>query len=212
MRIAVDVTPLSLPRTGIGNFLRGMLAGLEAALGDDGELVAVAATGLGSSRRVAASLDGIPLERRIVALPIGRAWRAAWNWASRPAVERLTGPVDVFHYSDWLRPSQRGGVRASTVYDLVPLRFPELVHPPTARMHRAAYRRLADCDVVFACSRFTADDVAGRLGIARDGIRVAYPGVDPRFRPDGPHADLGSPYVLTVSTLEPRKNLDTLLR
>jgi alpha-1,3-rhamnosyl/mannosyltransferase len=31
------------------------------------------------------------------------------------------------------------------------------------------------------------------------------------FRPDGPAADLGGPYVLTVATLEPRKNLQTLV-
>jgi glycosyltransferase involved in cell wall biosynthesis len=212
VRIAVDVTPLSLPRTGIGNFLRGMVVGLQAVIGADDDLVAVAATGLAGRRRVAASLDGITLERRIVALPLGRAFRGAWNRAQWPAVERLTGPVDVFHRSDWLRPAQRRGVRAATVYDLVPLRFPELVHPRTARMHRAAYERLPECDVIFACSRFTADDAVAGLGLDHDRVGVAYPGVDPLFRPDGRRADLGGPYVLTVSTLEPRKNLDTLLR
>ena len=38
-----------------------------------------------------------------------------------------------------------------------------------------------------------------------------YPGVDERFRAEGERADLGRPYVLTVATLEPRKNLETLL-
>ena len=34
MRIVVDVSPLSLPRTGIGNYVRGMVAGLsEVAAG-----------------------------------------------------------------------------------------------------------------------------------------------------------------------------------
>ena len=38
-----------------------------------------------------------------------------------------------------------------------------------------------------------------------------YPGVKDVFRPDGERADLGRPYVLTVATLEPRKNLQTLV-
>jgi glycosyltransferase involved in cell wall biosynthesis len=42
-------------------------------------------------------------------------------------------------------------------------------------------------------------------------VVVAYPGVDERFRPDGEAADLNRPYLLTVATLEPRKNLETLL-
>jgi glycosyltransferase involved in cell wall biosynthesis len=43
-------------------------------------------------------------------------------------------------------------------------------------------------------------------------IVVAYPGIDPRFRVDRGSADLGGPYVLTVSTLEPRKNLAALVK
>jgi glycosyltransferase involved in cell wall biosynthesis len=40
---------------------------------------------------------------------------------------------------------------------------------------------------------------------------VACPGVGQWFRPEGPSRDLGGPYVLTVATLERRKNLETLL-
>jgi alpha-1,3-rhamnosyl/mannosyltransferase len=49
------------------------------------------------------------------------------------------------------------------------------------------------------------------LRIPEERIRVAPPGVRPIFRPDGEAADLGAPYVLTVATLEPRKNLSALL-
>src|SRR4029079_11039451 len=50
-----------------------------------------------------------------------------------------------------------------------------------------------------------------RLGVARERVRVAYPGVKDAFRADGDRADLRRPYVLTVATLEPRKNLQTLV-
>ena len=39
MRIAVDVSPLSHPPTGIGNYIRGSLAGLAEAAGAEHELV-----------------------------------------------------------------------------------------------------------------------------------------------------------------------------
>jgi alpha-1,3-rhamnosyl/mannosyltransferase len=110
-----------------------------------------------------------------------------------------------------MHPRQRSGIRATTIHDLVPLHFPDLVHPRTLELHAETYRRAAAADVVFANSRFTADDVAGRLEIPRERIHVAYPGIDPRFRADGRRADLGRPYVLTVSTVEPRKNLGTVL-
>jgi alpha-1,3-rhamnosyl/mannosyltransferase len=42
-------------------------------------------------------------------------------------------------------------------------------------------------------------------------VHVAPPGVDGAFGPVGERAELGAPYVLTVATLEPRKNLRVLV-
>jgi glycosyltransferase involved in cell wall biosynthesis len=210
VRIVVDATPLSLPRTGIGNFVRGMLAGLNEVSDDRHELVAFAATGVSGRRHIRASLDGLLIERRLLTLPLARAWRTGWNRLEWPPVERLAGELDVFHFSDWMYPPQRSGVRATTIHDLVPLHFPDLVHPHTVRMHAAKYRSAADCDVVFANSRFTAEDVAQRLDVPRGRIQVAYPGLDPRFFSEGRRTELGVPYVLAVSTLEPRKNMEML--
>jgi glycosyltransferase involved in cell wall biosynthesis len=211
VRIVVDATPLSMPRTGIGNYVRGMIAGLLEAAEQRHEVVAFAATGIPGRRRLEASLDGLPVGRRIVTLPLARAWRAGWNRVQWPPAERIAGRFDVFHLSDWLHPPQVGGARATTIHDLVPLHFPDLVHPRTVRMHTASYLNAQTCDVVFANSEFTAVDVAERLRVAPERIRIAYPGIDPRFSPEGRRAELGAPYILTVSTLEPRKNLELLL-
>jgi alpha-1,3-rhamnosyl/mannosyltransferase len=60
-------------------------------------------------------------------------------------------------------------------------------------------------------SEFTRADVAETLAIPPDRIHVAYPGVEPSFTVEGGRLDLDGPYLLTVATLEPRKNLATLL-
>ena len=65
--------------------------------------------------------------------------------------------------------------------------------------------------MIFVNSRATAADVTDRLGVPSERVRIAYPGVDPLFAPEGERADLGRPYVLTVATLEPRKNLGAAL-
>jgi glycosyltransferase involved in cell wall biosynthesis len=127
-------------------------------------------------------------------------------------VERLAGALDVFHFSDWMYPAQRGGLRATTVYDLSPLHHPEWVAPQTRRMHGRKYANAATTSrVVFAISQFTADDVAETLRIPRERIAVAYPGVHPRYTAEGPRAIRDAPYVLAVATLEPRKNLPALV-
>jgi glycosyltransferase involved in cell wall biosynthesis len=188
-----------------------MVGGLATVSGEH-EIVAFAPTGLRGTRRVKEALESIPVELRLIMLPAAQAWRIAWSKSGRLPLERVVGPFDVFHFSDWMYPPQRESVRATTIHDLVPLHFPELVHPRTRRMHGAKYRHTAaSCDVVFTNSRFTAADVAEHLQIPSERIRVAYPGIDARFRPEGRREELGAPYVLTVSTLDPRKNVEVVM-
>jgi glycosyltransferase involved in cell wall biosynthesis len=213
MRIVVDVSPLSRPRTGIGNYVRGMLAGLGEAGEGRHELVGFGPTGPWGRGRIRSSLDGVPLELRLPLLPRAHAWRTTWSRLGRPPVERFVGPLDVFHFSDWMYPPQRAGLRATTIHDLVPLRFPDWVKPATLRMHGPKYVHAArTCDRIFVNSKFTAREVVELLGVTGDRVVVAHPGIDPRFRPDGEAANLGTPYVLAVGTLEPRKNLPRLVR
>ena len=212
MRIAFDVSPLSHPRTGVGNYIRGALRGLLEAAAGAHEVVAFAQTSPWGRGFLADALDGVPVERRVVTLPFSHAWRTAWSRLAWPPAERFLGRFDVLHFWDWMYPPQRGGVRATMIHDLVPLRYPQWTTGRTRRMHRAKYRNAArTCDVVFANSRFTARDVVELLHVPERRVRVAHPGVDASFGPEGPRADLGRPYLLTVATLEPRKNLATLL-
>jgi glycosyltransferase involved in cell wall biosynthesis len=211
VRIAFDVSPLSHPRTGVGNYIRGSLAGLVEAAGQEHEVVAFAPTSPQGLRRIPEALEGIPVETRLRFLPFAHFWRQGWSRLGRPGVERFLGPVDVLHFSDWMYPPQRGGIRSTMVHDLVPLRFPGWVQGRTRRMHGGKYANAArTCDVIFVNSDFTRGEVVQVLGVAPEKVVVAAPGAD-GFAPEGGRADLGRPYVLTVATLEPRKNLEMLL-
>ena len=212
MRIAFDVSPLSHPLLGIGNYIRGSLGGLVEVAGGEHEVVAFAPTSLRGPDRIRAALDGIDVELRTWRLPFSHALRTGWSALGRPAAERLLGDVDVLHFSDWMFPPQRAGVRATTIHDLVPLHHPEWTTARTRSMHARKYRNAAQtCDVVYVNSEYTGRDVVGTLGIEPERVKVARPAVKDVFRPEGPASDLGAPYVLTVATLEPRKNLQTLV-
>ncbi len=207
-----DVSPLSHPRTGVGNYIRGSLAGLADAAAGRHEIVAFAPTSPQGLRAIPAALAGIPVELRLRFLPFAHHWRMAWSQVGRPALERFLGRFDVLHFSDWMYPPQRRGVRATTIHDLVPLRFPEWTHGRTVRMHRAKYLHAARTAHVVVCnSTLTQRDVQTMLGVDPERTHVAWPAPADVFAADGDRADLGRPYVLTVATLEPRKNLDTLL-
>jgi glycosyltransferase involved in cell wall biosynthesis len=213
VRIAFDVSPLSHERTGVNNYIRGSLAGLaEVARPQGHEIVAFAPTSPEGRRVIPEALADIDVELRLATLIGAHGWRTAWSVLGYPPAERWLGKFDVLHFTDWMYPPQRRGARATTIHDLVPLHHPEWVTGRTRSMHARKYRNAAlTCDVMFANSAFTADDVTATLEFPRERILVAHPGVAPEFTAEGEAADLGGPYVLTVATLEPRKNLGTLV-
>ncbi len=211
MRILFDVSPLSHEPTGIGNYIRGSLAGLAEAAGGAHEIVAFAPTSPQGMKRIPQLVGDLPVELSLRLLPFAHAWRQAWSRAGRPPVERFLGRADVLHYTDWMYPPQRGGVRSTMIHDLVPLHHREWVTPRTYSMHTAKYRDAVNCDTVFVNSAYTGDDVVATLGVDPARVHVAPPGLGAWFHAEGDRADLGGDYVLTVATLEPRKNLGVLV-
>ena len=116
MRIAFDVSPLSHPVTGIGNYLRGSLRGLVEAAAGQHEVIAFAPTSIRGPARIRDALAGIDVELRTWRLPSSHMLRTAWSELAHPAAERLLGSFDVLHFSDWMFPPQRAGVRATTIH------------------------------------------------------------------------------------------------
>jgi glycosyltransferase involved in cell wall biosynthesis len=209
VRVAFDVSPLSHEHTGVNNYILGSLSGLVEAGAD---VVAFAPTSPTGHKVIPETLAGLELELRLVTLPGAHGWRTAWSALGWPPAERWLGSFDALHFTDWMYPPQKHGVRATTIHDIVPLHHPQWTTKRTKAMHGRKYRNAArTCDVVFANSAFTADDFATTLGFPRDRVLVAHPGIGADYTADGEAADLGVPYVLTVATLEPRKNLGTLV-
>jgi glycosyltransferase involved in cell wall biosynthesis len=206
------VTPLSHPRTGVGNYVLGALRGMVEAGDGNHELIAFGPVSIRGRSLVEDALSSLPVTRSLVTVPFAHATRRAWSAMRWPRVERFLGRVDVLHFTDWMHPPQRSGIRATMIHDLGPLKFPDRLHPRTVRMHTANAREAERCTVVFTNSEFTATDVVETLRIPRDRIRVAYPGVDAVFTPEGDRQERGNPYVFTTATLDWRKNLDTLRR
>ena len=109
-----------------------------------------------------------------------------------------------------------------TVHDVVALDHPEWLNPGFARWYGFMLPRLVRraCHVI-AISEFTRDRLIRSTGLAETAVSVIHNGVGARFRPPEAQARqrmreaLGLDnvrYLLSVGTLEPRKNLAGLLR
>ena len=204
MRIGLDATPLLGARTGIGRYTASLLDAL-AELALD-ELVATAFTSRG---RLTGLPDGVEVRARPVP---ARGLQEAWARSALPPVEWLTGRLDVFHATNFVLPPARRAGGVVTVHDLAFLRMTETVSAASARYRDLVPRSVRRARVVVTPSEAVADQV--REAYAPTVPVVAVPhGVDAAW--SGPHPapppGLPAEYVLFVGTLEPRKDLRTLL-
>jgi glycosyltransferase involved in cell wall biosynthesis len=145
--------------------------------------------------------------------------RVAWEQVALPRAARSAG-VDVLHSPVYAGPLLYSSPQIVTLHDLSFYLFPHLF-PPVRRcylqcMTRATTRR---ADAVIAVSESTARDAIQILGLPPERVHVIPNGVNPSLHP--PSADeiaalrdryeLPERYVLYLGTLEPRKNLPTLI-
>jgi glycosyltransferase involved in cell wall biosynthesis len=104
-----------------------------------------------------------------------------------------------------------------TVHDIAFLRFPEVTTRRGRRFHRRGLDLARGADLVLAPSFFTRDELLTE-GFDPARLRVTPLGVDPPTVMPGPQIeavlealDLEPPFVLTVGTVEPRKNVSALI-
>jgi glycosyltransferase involved in cell wall biosynthesis len=128
--------------------------------------------------------------------------------------------LDLFHALNFLPPSEPGVPTLPIVYDLSFLRHPES-HPKERLKWLAGLRDvIARAPLVHTISEFSKAEIHSAYGYPLERIFVAPPAAAEIFRPLGAEAtrreietfDLtSSRYLLAVGTLEPRKNLRTLI-
>lgn len=136
------------------------------------------------------------------------------------ALDAAIGACDVFHCSNLLRNAPRRARLTATIHDLTAWLLPECHTQATIRADREfAERVLRRADGIVAVSENTKRDAIRLLGIPSEKIRVIYQGVaetyfsvtPERIRQVKDGLGLTRPYFLFVGTIEPRKNVDTLL-
>jgi alpha-1,3-rhamnosyl/mannosyltransferase len=202
---------------GIGAYALGLLSGLDQCA-REGDGVDVTLLASRAPRRVPTdplAALGLPLRTTLWPGPLTtRAWDHGWLRAPRG--------FDVVHSVSLAapRPHRSKGSRfVVTVHDVAWRRHPEATTSRGRRWHEAALQRARDDGAALVVSsRFVASDLAA-LGVEAGRITVVRGGTDHLAEPDPAataallqHVDVSGDFLLTVGTLEPRKNLDRLVR
>jgi glycosyltransferase involved in cell wall biosynthesis len=150
------------------------------------------------------------------------AARVAWEQLTLPTLIRQRG-IQVLHSPANVLPEflPRSCASVVTLHDLAFLRMPEVLTRPKRLYHRTfTVRSLRRASEIIAVSDSTSRDLTEMLGISPQGITTIYTCLDKRFT----HAiardtiqafrlqkGLEDGFLLYMGTLEPRKNIPTLL-
>lgn len=139
-------------------------------------------------------------------------------------VQLFTGRVDLFHSPDFVLPPVFGDVPTLlTVHDLSFHYYPETFTPALVNyLNRVVPWSVRRATHVVADSIATKNDLIQLWDVEPEKVTVLYSGVHPRFEPVTDEErlvavrekyDLGrDPYLLSVSTVQPRKNFQMLIR
>ena len=213
LSVAFDATALLDRPTGIGVFVGELLSGLAARPEVDVRAFAVSFRGRGGlAQRVPA---GVTVRSRPIP---ARLARLAWQRTDHPTSRWLAGPTDVVFGPNYVVPPGGGAAEVVTVSDLSAIRFPEMCSADVLQWPHLLTRALARGAWVHTISEFVADEVRALHPAAAERI-VAVPLAVRRPPPPtattdaarGCHLAGGDRYVLALGTVEPRKDLPSLV-
>jgi glycosyltransferase involved in cell wall biosynthesis len=216
MNIGLDGIPLTAPKTGVGHYTFELASALARVAPESSfEVVYPSNLPTVSEQNSPLALPSNLRIKRITVGPIGRYW---WS-TGLPRYVRTSG-IELFHGTNYDVPLWRQCPTVLTIHDLS-----LLTHPETHERRRVtrARRRLPlmarEANLVIVPTESVRGEVCERLGLPPGKVFAVPEAARPCFMPMELEATegvrqrlgIGTDFLLSVGTIEPRKNLQTLV-
>jgi glycosyltransferase involved in cell wall biosynthesis len=210
MRVAIDGEFLRLPPSGIGGYLRHLLAALRELPGD--HLFSLVEPGWDYSGGARGESKSPFADRRVQ--------RAAWE-LSGFARAANAGRPDLLHVPSFAAPLVSRAPLVVTVHDMIPFMIPAYRQSKAMQANLAIMRRtVRRAALIIAPSHSAAKEIARELPYPASRIRVTHEAADPACHPDPDpvaaaevRTRFGIPgrYIFNVGGFDIRKNLSLLV-
>lgn len=218
MQVNIDYQPAVAQRAGIGRYTRELASHLPPYLGDDG---ALSLFYFDFTRKADAPAAAERLRARPFRLAPGAIFRQLWKRGMPPRYDILAGKADVYHFCNFIIPPLAKSAKAIvSIHDMSFMRYPECAEPKNLEYLKARLGETIErADAIITISKFSAREIAHFFPSAKGKTHVTYLGVDQSTASPGrekiletrKRLGLERPYILTVGTIEPRKNLPFLV-
>jgi len=215
-KIAIDAKRAFSNRTGLGNYSRDLLRGIQ---GSDFQAEWLLYTPKPPQAEDMNSIDWLPEGAAIVGPTSGyRLAPALWRYRE-PIYHAHRSGAQIYHgISNELPqriPSSRTLRIAATIHDLIPWTHPELFDPINRQIYRKKMlHAMRHADQLIAVSEYTKQRMESLMPRLNAPIAVIPPTVHPLFFQEARTSPTPSqtPYFLMVGRWEERKNIDMALR
>ncbi|MEK7581070.1 MAG: glycosyltransferase family 1 protein [Patescibacteria group bacterium] len=222
MKIAIDVSQI-VYQTGVSRYTENLVESLLKVDNKNDYLL------FGTSLRQLPRLN--KLKKKFAALenvqfkffpfPIG-FFEIIFNKIHLIKLEKVIGNFDILHTSDWIEPAinQNESKKITTIHDVVPYLFPSSLPRRILKNQEVRLKLVKkESDLIIAVSNSTKEDVVKFLEIPNERIRVINNAASPAFKPQLEEKinevlskfKIKKPYILSVATQEPRKNIQKLV-
>lgn len=210
MRICIDIQPAVAQRAGIGRYTRQLVQSLSGIIRDD-ELAAF----YFDFRRSGAGLGLSSVREQACRWCPGALAQHAWKRLNWPPANWLAGKADLYHFTNFILPPLSRGKAVVTIHDMGFMRYPQFAETRNlSYLRRKLPSTLARADAILTISHFSARELNDLYPDTADRTRPVPLGIDPSFQPAS-RDDIASvrkalgldrPYLLSLGTIEPRKN------
>lgn len=222
MKIAIDVSQIVYIGTGVANYTYQLVKKLITIDRDNKYLLF--GLSLRQQSKIISFFEELKtlnntIETKIIPFP-QRLGNFIWNNLHLYKLENMIGDFDLYHSSDWIEFPTRSK-KVTTIHDLIILKHPYLSHPYIVKTQKRKLNWVAkETDLILVDSLSTKDDIEKYLKVKTGKIEVVNPGVDKIYQPQSTEAvnwirhkyQIPGEYILMVGTLEPRKNLELVIR
>ena len=217
MHIAIDIQPVLGKRSGVGWYAFHLVKAL-SRIDKNNKVILFYFDFLKNSGGI--PTDNPRFKNHPIYLP-RRVFNFAWKKLGISSVDFFVR-ADVFHFPNFVIPPLKKGKAVVTIHDLAFRRYPEYIEPKNLSfLTEQLPRTLKRADSVIVNSEFTKNELISFYDIVPEKVRVTRLGVSEEFRPvEEPgfleetrkRYQLPKRFILSLGTLEPRKNVPALLK
>lgn len=213
--IGIEASSILNNRTGIGNYNYNLLQNILAL---DRKNQYVIFTNSFKHKFNETLFKNAPNVNHVHSIIPGKLLLKLWQHLRFPPIESFTGNIDLFHSTNNNPIPQKIGTKLITIYDLYFMLHPEQTAPYGGQLFYSLLPKfIHDWDHIITISEAMKREINSIFSVPDEKISVIPCGLNPFFLEndlldENENINLPENFILSVGTLEPRKNYITLIK